>query len=138
MNRIDSIEGWYNAKQTNDVVFPTSKCTNECTGKFGFCCAHQKARRDDTKDIIIDGPMGRPLLVITTSWNSHTRLEEWENKEGATLSRGYRNVSFTYGKHHNHQASAHAVEVGNNHGKELFGFNVWCFVAGYGGKVYRY
>jgi len=134
----DTLQKWYEAKQTTEVVFPTEKCTDGCKGKFGFCCAHQEARKDNNNNIVIDGPMRYPLLIITTNYNPYVRLNEWENEQGATLSRGHRSVSFTYGKHHCRHQSAHAIEVGHNHGEELFGFRTWCYVAGFGGKVYRY
>ena len=134
----DTLQKWHEAKQSTEVIFPTEQCTDECTGKFGFCCAHQQARKDRNNNIVVDGPIGYPLLIITTNRNPYVRLYEWENKQGATLSRGHRDFSFTYGKHNGRHESAHAVEVGHNHGEELFGFRTWCYVAGFGGQVYRY
>lgn len=134
----DTFNEWAMSDQTNKVVFPTEKCTEGCSGKFGFCCTHQEAHLDNNDNIIIRGPTGRTLLVITRSWNPLIRLCEWKNKQGATLSRGHRDYGFTYGKHITRQGHACAVEVGNNQKEELFGFQVGCYVAGYGGQPYKY
>ena len=140
MSRIsqDKINEWHKAKQSTEVMFPTEQCTDECTGKFGFCCTHQEACLDGNNNIVIGGFGGYPLLIITTNWNSYIHICEWKNKQGATMSRGHRDYSFTYGKHHGRHESAHAVEVGHNQGEKLFGFPTTCYVAGYGGQVYRY
>tara|TARA_B110001450_G_C17642228_1_gene489735 strand:- start:1324 stop:1728 length:405 start_codon:yes stop_codon:yes gene_type:complete len=125
------------------LKYPTSECTDKCTGLCGYCPEHEKAHRDDYGDWLIgpepcrwDRGEGRATLYLATSSSRYPKIIGYENN--LQYGRGHMKTSVPYGLTFTHENAGMLVPAIAGKGR-VFGLQrATAYVLTVGGRCWRY
>jgi hypothetical protein len=124
------------------LLYPTSECTDKCTGLCGYCPEHEKGRCDEYGDWLI-GPGScrwdrgeQPTLYLSTSSSTYPKIIDYEKH--LQYGRGYMKTTVPYGLTFTHEDGGMLLPAIAGKGR-VFGLQrAKAYVLTVGGRCWRY